>query len=188
MDDGAIADTAVRVDEILAESMRTSRSLATELSPPILHQRGLAAGFEWLANWMNDRYRLRVDLDNDPDGSSPDEDVRILLFESTRELLFNAVKHAKVDSAKVTLRQLDGGSIQITVSDNGVGFDYSKMKRPGETGAGLGIFSIAERLSLIGGSLEICSTPGQGSRFVLTAPIRYADAGLSSMAKTSSPA
>jgi PAS domain S-box-containing protein len=181
MDDGAVADTAVRVDEILAESMRTSRSLATELSPPILHQRGLAAGFEWLANWMDDRYRLRVDLELDPAGSLPGEDVRILLFESARELLFNAVKHAKVDSAKVTLRQLDGQSIQITVSDNGAGFDCSKMKRPGETGAGLGIFSIAERLNLIGGSLEIFSTPGQGSRFVLTAPIRQADAGSASL-------
>ncbi len=188
MDNKSVADSAVRVDELLAESMRTSRSLAAELSPPILHQRGLAAGFEWLANWMGDRYRLRVDLDIDQDGSSPGEDVRILLFESTRELLFNAVKHAKVDSVKVTLRQLDGASIQITVSDNGVGFDYSKMKRPGETGAGLGIFSIAERLSLIGGSLEIYSMPGQGSRFVLTAPMKHADAGLSSMAKTSSPA
>ena len=188
MDNKSVADSAVRVDELLAESMRTSRSLAAELSPPILHQRGLAAGFEWLANWMGDRYRLRVDLDIDQNGSSPGEDVRILLFESTRELIFNAVKHAKVDSVKVILRQLDGALIQITVSDNGVGFDYSKMKRPGETGAGLGIFSIAERLSLIGGSLEIYSMPGQGSRFVLTAPMKHADAGLSSMAKTSSPA
>jgi PAS domain S-box-containing protein len=188
IDNGAILDTAVRVDEILAESIRTSRSLAAELSPPILRQRGLAAGFKWLANWLGDRYRLRVDLDIDPDSSSPGEDVRILLFESTRELLFNAVKHAKVDSAKVVLRQLDGGSIQITVSDNGVGFDDSKMNRPGETGAGIGIFSIAERLSLIGGRLEIYSTPGHGSRFVLTAPVRQADAGLSSPAKTGSPA
>jgi PAS domain S-box-containing protein len=188
MDNEVIADTAVRVDKLLAESMRTSRSLAAELSPPILRQRGLAAGFEWLANSMRDRYRLRVDLDIDQDGSSAGEDVKILLFESTRELLFNAVKHAKVDSAKVTLRQLDEGLMQITVSDSGVGFDYSKTSRPAETGTGLGIFSIAERLSLIGGSLEIYSTPGQGSRFVLTAPIRPADAGLSSMAKTSSPA
>ena len=188
MDNGAILDTAVRVDEILAESIKTSRSLAAELSPPVLHQRGLAAGFKWLANWLGDRYRLRVDLDIGSDGPSLGEDVRILLFESTRELLFNAVKHAKVDSAKVVLRQFDGGSIQITVSDSGVGFDSSKMNRPGEAGAGLGIFSIAERLSLIGGRLEIYSTPGQGSRFVLTAPIRQADADLSSMAKTGRPA
>ena len=97
------------------------------------------------------------------------------MFESTRELLFNAVKHAKVDFAKVSLRQFDGGSIQITVSDNGVGFDYSKMKRSGEAGAGLGLFSIAERLSLMEGSLEIFSTPGQGSRFVLTAPISHTE-------------
>ncbi len=188
MDNGANVDTAVRVDQLLSESIKTSRSLAAELSPPVLHQRGLAAGFEWLANWLGDRYRLRVDLDIDQDGPLPGEDVRILLFESTRELLFNAVKHAKVDSAKVVLRQVDGGSIQITVSDNGVGFDSSKMNRPGEAGAGLGIFSIAERLSLMGGSLEIYSTPGQGSRFVLTAPIRETDAGLSSMATTGSPA
>jgi PAS domain S-box-containing protein len=186
-DHGEIAETAVRVDELLAESIKTSRSLAAELSPPVLHQKGIAAGFKWLADWLGDRYRLRVDLDIDPDGPSPDEDVRILLFESTRELLFNAVKHAKVDSAKVVLRQVDGESIQITISDEGVGFDNSHMNRPGETGAGMGIFSIAERLSVIGGRLEINSTPGHGSRFVLTAPLRQADAGQSPMAKTGSP-
>jgi PAS domain S-box-containing protein len=187
MDNGAIADTVVRVDMLLAESMRTSRSLAAELSPPILRHRGLAAGFEWLAQSIRERYRLRVDLDIDHDGSSAGEDVKILLFESTRELLFNAVKHAKVDSAKVTLRKFNGGFLQITVSDSGVGFDYSKTSRLAESGTGLGIFSIAERLSLIGGSLEIYSTPGQGSRFVLTAPISTADASLASMAKTSNP-
>ncbi len=177
MDAAAIADAADRIEALLAESMVTTRSLAAELSPPILHQRGLAAGFKWLANSMRDRYRLRVDLDIGQEGTEATEDLRILLFESTRELLFNAVKHARVDTAQVALRQIEGGAIQIMVSDNGVGFDHSQTKSPGETGAGLGIFSIAERLSMIGGNLEIFSAPGQGSRFVLTAPMEPSDAG-----------
>jgi signal transduction histidine kinase len=181
MDSAGISDTAARIEELLAESIDTSRSLAAELSPPILHQGGLAAGFKWLATSMRSRHNLRVDLDIVDDGIAAAEDLKILLFENTRELLFNAVKHARVDSAKVALRQLDGSLIQITVSDNGVGFDYSMTKRLGEIGAGLGIFSIAERLSLIGGSLEIFSAPGRGSRFVMTAPARPADAGLESI-------
>jgi CheY-like chemotaxis protein len=106
------------------------------------------------------------------------EDVKVLMFESTRELLFNAAKHARVASAKVGLRQIEGLTLQITVSDNGPGFDPAKMKAPGESGAGFGLLSIRERLDLIGGKLEIESAPGSGSRFFMTAPLLQAEAAV----------
>ncbi|MBI5579600.1 MAG: response regulator, partial [Deltaproteobacteria bacterium] len=106
------------------------------------------------------------------------EDVKVLLFESTRELLFNAAKHARVATAKVGFRQIEGKTLQVTVSDNGPGFDPAKMKQLGESGAGFGLFSIRERLDLIGGKLEIDSTPGSGSRIFLTAPLLQTEAAV----------
>jgi CheY-like chemotaxis protein len=102
------------------------------------------------------------------------EDIKILLFESVRELLFNVVKHAQVTVATVELRLIRSQTVEITVWDTGRGFDPNQVKLARAAGSGFGLFSIRERLDLIGGKLQITSAPGQGSRFVLTAPVNQA--------------
>ncbi len=177
--DPVVQEATREVAQLLDESIRSSRSLTAELSPPILHEGGLIPGLEWLARSMTDKHGLLVDLSYDEDLPPMAEDVKVLLFESVRELLFNAVKHAKVGSAGLNIRTLDEGLLRITVSDAGPGFDSGKLKQAGEAGAGFGLFSIRERLDLIGGMFEIHSAPGQGSRFMLTVPLeqhRPADA------------
>jgi PAS domain S-box-containing protein len=91
------------VEETLAESIRMSRSLSADLSPPALHAGGLTAGLHWLARRMWERHQFKVDLKI---GEHPDlaEDVKIMVFESVRELLFNAFKHAGTQEAEVLLR------------------------------------------------------------------------------------
>ena len=64
----------------------------------------------------------------------------------------------------------------MTVSDEGIGFDSSTMPSGVEEGAGFGLFTIRERLELMGGVFEILSNPGQGSRFVLSVPVASATA------------
>jgi PAS domain S-box-containing protein len=159
----------VEVEELIDESIASSRSLTAELSPPILREAGLNAGLEWLARQMADRQGLWVDLELEEIGSLP-EDLKILLFESVRELLFNVVKHAKTRSSAVNLRCVDG-SLQLTISDQGVGFDPKGMPRVGESGRGFGLFSVRERLELFGGDVDIQSAPGKGSRIFLTVPL-----------------
>ena len=165
-----VKEAALEIEGLLKEAIDASRSLTAELSPPILHEGGLTAGLEWLARWMADKHNLIVDLSMEKGLPSLPEDLRVLLFESIRELLFNAVKHANVESACVDLRIISAHELQILVSDAGPGFDPAKLKNAGVDGGGFGLFSIKERLSLIGGSMEIDSAPGNGSRFVLTAP------------------
>jgi PAS domain S-box-containing protein len=164
--------TVNELGTLIDESIRASRSLTAELSPPILQQGGLNAGLEWLASWMSDKQRLKVHLAMDTVVPLP-ETTNILLFESVRELLLNAVKHANTDSAGIQLRYTDG-MLQLVVSDEGVGFDPETMPTGGESNRGFGLFSIRERLQLIGGRLEIESTPGKGSRFVLSLPLQPA--------------
>jgi len=160
---------------LLDDAIGAARSLTAELSPPILHEASLVEGLQWLARWMAEKHGLFVDLSMAEDPPPLAEDVKVLLFESARELLFNVVKHAQAKSATVNLRQIKGGTIQLAVADQGVGFEADKV-RPGTDGGGFGLFSIRERLELIGGQMEVRSTPGQGSLFVLTAPMREAPA------------
>ena len=152
------------VEQLLDESIAASRSLTTELSPPILHDAGLNDGLDWLARRMADKHGLFVELSLEATSSPLAEDVKILLFESVRELLFNAVKHSRSRSATIGARLVDG-QLQVLVSDQGAGFDPKAIPPAGEAGGGFGLFSIRERLELIGGRLEIESAPGTGSRF-----------------------
>ncbi len=166
--DPQVKQAAQEIQALLNESIQASRSLTAELSPPILHEGGLAAGLEWLALWMEEKHGLRVELTAEEDLMPAAEDVSVLLFESVRELLFNVVKHAKVGSAGVSLERLEGRMLKITVSDDGAGFDPVSRKFARE---GFGLFSIRERLSLVGGRLEIHSRPGHGTEMTLMAPL-----------------
>ncbi len=174
--DDVVKQAAAEIEELLGESINASRSLTAELSPPILHEGGLEAGLEWLARWMADKHGLMVDLAVSEITLPVAEDVKVLLFESVRELLFNSVKHAHVHSARVNVRQIRGNVLQILVSDDGPGFDPTRLRTAGQIGGGFGLISIRERLDLIGGEMTIDSGPGRGSRFILTAPLDRAAA------------
>ena len=162
------------ITELIDESIAACRSLTAELSPPILHEGGLNAGMEWLARWMAHKQHLHVDLEMDTIEPLT-EATNVLLFESVRELLLNAVKHAKTHSVRVRLRSAEG-LLQLVVSDEGIGFDPKTLPPAGESGGGFGLFSITERLQLIGGKVQIDSSPGKGSRFVLSVPVTQPEA------------
>jgi PAS domain S-box-containing protein len=155
----------------LDAAIAASRSLSLELFPPSLHGSGLPAALNWLATRTQERYGLVVQVSAQPLANSDRRDVRTLLFESVRELLFNAVKHAQVDRVTVDLSLNKDDVLCITVADQGIGFDPAGLTEREKAGrAGWGLFSIRERLALLGGRLDIESASGQGTRFRLVAP------------------
>ncbi len=163
--------TYEKVCELLMESIQTSRSLTAELSPSILYQQGLAAALEWLARSMQEKYALTVKLRTDPEIVLNQEAVAVLLFQSVRELLFNVVKHARVSSAEVGMYKENDDGLRIVVRDRGAGFDSGVISKGSKHRGGFGLFSIQERLELLGGRLEVESAPGKGTCFTLIAPL-----------------
>jgi signal transduction histidine kinase/CheY-like chemotaxis protein len=168
--DDLVRQAAEEVENLLDESIGASRSLTAQLSPPVLHDAGLSTSLEWLARWMADRHGLIVDLQVEGHLPRLAVDLNTLLFESTRELLFNAVKHARVHAATVDIRMVENDMLQVTVSDEGKGFDPARIAAAGEPEGGFGLFAIREQLDLFGGQMEIDSAPGRGSRFILRVP------------------
>jgi CheY-like chemotaxis protein len=168
---GAGTDALDEVKSHIDEAIAAARSLSFELFPPVLHGSGLPAALAWLADWTRNQYGLVVQVSTDPLANSDRKDVRTLLFESVRELLFNAVKHAQVDRVTLDLVIDADNAVCITVADEGVGFDLEKLvERAKASQVGWGLFSIRERLSLLGGRLDIESAPGRGTRFRLIVP------------------
>ena len=160
-----------RTDQVLGEALEASRSLAVELSPPILRYYGLGPALSWLGQWMLENHGLKVEVVAESDAPMPAE-LQALLFQAARELLFNVVKHAKVDQAKVELKQETGRLLRLSVSDQGAGFDPSRRAPEAPAGGGFGLFSIRERLSFLEGRVEIRSAPGAGTCISLTAPLQ----------------
>ena len=178
---GAVRDAAVvpevvdRVSAALDEAIAATRTLSLDLSPPVLREAGLVAALEWLAAQVREKQGLEVELSLDPDADPESADVSVLVFESVRELLFNVVKHSAVRRATVELATEGADRFRVTVADNGRGLDAGELRSPPASASGLGLFTIGERLALLGGRLQIVSTPGNGARFILVAP-RYAAA------------
>jgi signal transduction histidine kinase/CheY-like chemotaxis protein len=151
-----------QADDLLNQSIDASRSLTTELSPPVLYDAGLIGALNWLAGETEHKHGLAVEVEADSAAEPAAEDARILLFQAARELLFNVVKHAGASRARVTFEK-HGEGLRLAVADDGGGFAAALAGEPAAS-QGFGLVSIRERLEWIGGRLEIGPAPGGGTR------------------------
>jgi len=169
--DNASPELQFSVDQVqdwLSEAITITRNLSVDISPSVLHGDGIAEAIHWLASRMKEQYGLQLEMDTKHDFAQLPDHMRVTLFQAVREMLFNIVKHAGTLQAKITLEQLDGGG-QILISDSGNGFDaHTVMTDPQ---AAHGLLIIRDRLSLMGGSVDIESKPGDGTRVRLEFPL-----------------
>jgi len=165
--------SAPEVDQLLDQSIKLSRSLVTELAPPIIHQQGLADTFRWLARRAKELYQLEVEVEASDSLDAANDEERILLFEIVRELLVNVTKHAQTSNAKVTVVPSEDEGIRIAVADKGVGFEPEVALN--ESDACFGLLSIKHRLSWIGGEMKIDAAPRKGCRVEISLPSRAED-------------
>ena len=157
--------------DLLLQSIDASRNLSVELSPPVLFLQGLPEALAWLARWMKKTHALDVEIQADVDDCRLDEAIKILIFQSVRELLFNVKKHAETNFARVEMTRREG-QLCIVVSDAGTGFDTRKLwQSDSESGIGFGLFSVRERLALLKGTFEIESSPDCGTTATVTVPM-----------------
>jgi PAS domain S-box-containing protein len=160
---------AQNVFDLINQSIQTSRSLTAELYPPVLQQ-GLSAALKWIVRWMSENHGLTIDLQIDPDIDPEQEDITAFLYQSTRELLLNVIKHSGVKSARLEMSgDEEQKQLRVTVSDRGAGFDSGAVMN--NEGIGFGLFSIHERLQLMGGTIQINSSPGNGASLTLIVPL-----------------
>ncbi|MCK9274156.1 MAG: response regulator [Syntrophales bacterium] len=161
-----------KIIHILSDCEKIMRSLNAQLSPNVLYERGLKAGMRWLVRNMADMYKLRIDTHIDSSILVERDDVKVLLFESVREILFNAAKHAGTSSVSIKMVKDDKENVCITISDQGVGFNPKHLFKNTRDDTRFGLLSIRERLEIIGGKLKIESSPGKGSAFHLIVPMK----------------
>ena len=163
---GAIRDRCLEIAAVIQQALASTRATARDLSP-IAVADGLRLTMDWLVRQMAERHQLTIDLHAPAEIPCENDTVRLLVFETVRELLFNVVKHAGVLQACLEILPAPD-ELRIVVSDAGAGFDPARPPTQSETG--LGLPRLRERLARLGGTLEITSAVGQGCRSVLSFP------------------
>ena len=160
-------------EKVLNKALAYTRTLMAELNPPVLQRDGLPAALRWLGEQMQ-RIGLvvTVNVDHAVNCVLPDNSA-VLLFQSVRELLMNALKHANTKEASIRLDSTAAG-LRIDVRDEGSGFDLAaagSVVTNTALSSKFGLFSIRERMIALGGSFDVHSVPGEGTTATLTLPL-----------------
>ena len=163
-----VQSRAREVGSLIDEASRSIRSLAAQLAPAVLNELGITAALDWLGEEIERTFSLNVTVVDDGSPKPLDQDARSILYRAVRELLINVAKHAGTDSAVVESECRDG-IVLIRVSDKGRGYAADQVAAGPHRG--LGLISVKERLSLIGGTADIRTTLGGGTQAVLTVPL-----------------
>jgi signal transduction histidine kinase len=158
------------VGDILEKTIADTRMLTFELSPPVLYEFGLGAALEWLCEKFGREHDLDIDYHSDADALPQENHLRVMLFQAARELLFNTVKHARATRVRVRMAVADT-RLEITIEDDGRGFQPVRINADSSGNPGFGLFSIRERLDDLGGALDIRSESGRGTRVSLRCPL-----------------
>jgi signal transduction histidine kinase len=151
--------------EQIGTEIQGLRSLITELRPAALDEIGLAPAIESLGERLAAVEGLEVEIDVDV-GSRLDQELETAAYRLVQEALTNVAKHARAERVSISVT-LGYGALRIEVADDGRGFD------PTAPADGFGLVGMRERVSLVGGRLEIDSRPG---RTVLRAQLPAAPA------------
>jgi PAS domain S-box-containing protein len=154
--------------ELLVQSIRETLSLMTDISSPVLYDMGLPSAVQNLAEQTAVRHGLPVSYSFSGDLGDLELEVGVMLYQVTRELLQNIVKHSQARSASIRITK-EKDTIRAIVSDDGLGFDVDEVGSPGDEG-GFGLFSIRERVMSFNGDLRIASTPGKGTEVTVELP------------------
>jgi two-component system sensor histidine kinase UhpB len=155
--------------QLVGETLDGVRRLAVHLGPSVLEDLGLCAALEWLADRVRAETALVVEQRLDCECGHVSPEVAVAVFRVAQEALTNVVRHARAGRVEMRL-DADDGSLTLSVKDDGVGFAVDQAQaRPA---ASIGLFGMAERVALVGGNLDIDSSPGSGTHVRMSVPLR----------------
>ena len=158
--------TMREIDTVLDQCLTYARSLVSDLMPPELCQGELNAALRWLVAPMR-AHGLTVMINVPDDAVILAKNTTMTIVKCARELLFNVLKHADTQEAFLTMVVTED-MLRVIVQDHGKGCEATPGD--GSTPHTFGLFSVQQRMELLGGRLEITSRPGAGTRATLTVP------------------
>jgi PAS domain S-box-containing protein len=171
MPPGVVKEPVEEIQKSLQKVVQTLRHISSELRPPALAPFGLEKAIRSHAQQFRESHpEIRLRLDLFPDGQRLPTNVRMVLFRIYQASLANILRHAHARHVDILL-EMDEEQVHLEIRDDGDGFvvpeRWIQMARDGH----LGIVGAIERAESIGGTLQIQSAPGKGTRVSVVAPL-----------------
>ncbi len=160
-----------RILTALAEVNR----IILDLRPTLLEDMGLLAALRWYAHQRLDRLGVSVHVQTGGVDDRLQPHVETTLYRIAQEAVTNVAKHSEARNLWLTVKRPDG-HFTLSIRDDGCGFDLPSVLSSADSRVGIGLFGMKERASLVGGSVEIHSAIGRGTRVVVRVPLE-AEAG-----------
>ena len=169
-----VADEAVRrnveeLRELTGNALDSVRRMAVDLRPSSLDDLGLVPALHSYSDRYTQAWPIKVTFSAEGLKKRLPPNVELVLYRIVQEALTNVAKHSSARAVAVKL-QRRSNIVTVTVSDNGKGFDVRGATQT--DGSGLGLFGMRERLALVGGAIEIESTPGRGTTIIARVPLQ----------------
>jgi len=164
-------DSIDEMRQIVTNTIDNIHTVIKDLRPTILDDLGINAAIRWLMDRHLVSKGIACDFRVETAVKRLPPAVEITVFRILQEAMVNIARHSNARNVTVTVGA-KGSSLEITVVDDGGGFDFSELVRtPSENGRGLGLLGMKERASLINGRLAVISLLGVGTEVNLTVPL-----------------
>ena len=169
--EGADSDLLNRLNtlgELVNHTIKTTRRISQELRPSILDDLGLKSAIEWQVSQFKNRSDLEFKLNLIGDDENLSKEQATTIFRITQESLTNIARHAGASKVEVSLN-INKPCIKLEIKDDGKGISENNTD---DHNASFGIFGMKERASILGGKLEIVSTPKEGTAIIVELPLQ----------------
>lgn len=158
-----VAERLVALQRVLTQGIELKRRIVDDLHPTVLTHLGLVPALEQLLAAHRTRFRGRVSASLDP-AVAPASEPALAFYRIVQESLTNIHKYARADFVRVSLRRVRG-RIELSIDDDGVGFD------PAAVGHGHhGLAGMRHRMLAVGGQLDVAASPGTGTSIRASVP------------------
>jgi PAS domain S-box-containing protein len=152
--------------QLIDETVKTVRRIATQLRPSILDDLGLVSAMEWQSEEFEKRFKISTIFRSNVNTIDIEPEIATGIFRVFQESLTNVLRHSRATEVRASL-QYEDDELTLDITDNGVGFNSDEI----ENKKTLGLLGMKERTLMMGGTYNISSKPGEGTAVVISVPI-----------------
>ena len=155
----------------ISSALQEVRQFSQDLRPSIIDDLGLLPAVQWLVKQMKEEHKINTELTVLGMEQRFSPEVELILFRIIQEALRNIYRHAQASRAEVVI-DFKETELQMTISDNGIGFQLPKTVSDLSRSGKLGLVGMQERVSLLNGDMTVKAEPGKGTIVVVKAPYK----------------
>jgi len=159
------------VSDMLVETLEDVRRISTKLYPQQIERLGLTIAIKSMTEKLTASTGIRFDLHSDNIDLLFPKETEVYFYRIIQEALNNIIKHSKAESADIVISKTML-FVQVTIKDNGVGFDMNKFVSSDVSKLGFGLLNLDDRINLVRGTYQIQSEPDKGTSLKITVPIK----------------